>query len=252
MTVQYLERDGKPTLSYVYTPAAQEDANLPAVMFLGGYRSDMEGTKALYLEEQCKACGQAYLRFDYTAHGASDGEFMDCTVSTWLTDAKDMLDSVLKGQKVILAGSSLGGWVSLLLARDCPEQVAGVVGIAAAPDFTRWITERMSDHQREQMEAQGYIAEENDYSTEPYIFTRRLIEDGEVNALLDKPYDVKVPIRLVQGKKDADVPWETAERIRQIAPEGFVEIAYVEEGDHRLSAPDELGIIGAQVKSLTL
>ena len=161
MSVQYLQREGKPDLAYIYTPPASAGATLPLVMFLGGYRSDMQGTKAEYLEQQCKARGQAYVRFDYSGHGQSQGEFDDGTIGSWLGDATDILDHVASGP-VVLVGSSMGGWIALLLAQKRAAMMHALIGIAAAPDFTEDIYCRLNGAQRQELEENGVAYVPND------------------------------------------------------------------------------------------
>lgn len=241
-----LKRENEPDIAYVYTPSSGAGKSLPIVMFCGGFKSDMEGTKALYLEEQCKARGQGYVRFDYRGHGQSDGDFTDGTIGLWKKDAFDVLQTAAEG-KVILVGSSMGGWISLLLVDEHPDRVAGLVGIAAAPDFTKgFYEEEFTEELKAKLAAQGYIELPNDYSDEPYIITKALIDDGNDQLFMERTHKFDVPVRLVQGMKDADVPWQTAHRIKNVI-EGDVEVYLVEEGDHRLSRPEDLELIDAQI-----
>ncbi len=247
MSCQYLEHN-ETALAYHALPAT--GPRQPTVMFLGGYHSDMTGTKALYLEEQCRLRGQGFIRFDYSGHGASGGKFEDGSLSRWKDDARAILDHVVPTGPVILAGSSMGGWIALLLAREHPERIAGVVGIAAAPDFTRQMAAALTQAQKAEMAAQGFIHVPNNYSPEPYLITKSLLDDGEKHCLLDHPFKLPMPVRLVQGMKDEDVPWQTAHRIKNVI-EGDVEVLLRENGDHRLSQPDDLALIGAQVAALS-
>ena len=249
MTVSKLEHNGNQ-LAYVHYPARTE-VDLPAVMFLGGFKSDMEGTKALYLEAQCRNRGQEFVRFDYSGHGQSDGAFVDGTIGSWSSDAKAILDTVVQSESVILVGSSMGGWIALLLALSCTEKLAGVVGIAAAPDFTRDIKSQMGQAEREMVDQIGRLEIPNDYSDEPYIFTRALLEDGEQCSLLDQVFDITLPIILVQGRDDPDVHWSKAEQIVQAFPHAKTEILFIEDGDHRLSREQDLELIGDSVLRLS-
>lgn len=250
MSIDYLQRPHNlPRLAY---RKFDGDADLPTVLFLPGFKSDMEGSKAIYLEEQCKARGQSFIRFDYSGHGVSDGDFAEGTIGSWLDDALAIIDELADGS-VILVGSSMGGWVSLLAAHERPERVAGLIGIAAAPDFTKDMqAARLSDQQMQEIEEQGYTELPNDYSDEPYIITKALIEDGNQRCLLDTEMPLQMPVRLVQGMKDADVEWQKAHRIKNaITDENKdVEVILVEEGDHRLSEPDQLELIDNQVEAI--
>lgn len=247
---EYLERTGQPKLAYNITNGSNPD--LPLVMFMPGYRSDMEGTKAIYLEERCVERGQGFIRFDYSGHGISGGEFEDGTISVWCQDALDVLEAVSEGRKTVFVGSSMGGWISLLMAEKRPDQVAGLVGIAAAPDFTKEMyEERMDDAQRTLLQAQGYIDVPNEYSDVPYRITKALIDDGADNFLLEKGMDFPFSVRLVQGMKDADVEWQHAHRIKNAIRGGDVEVLLVEEGDHRLSRPEDLALIDRCVRAVS-
>lgn len=243
----FLKRKSAPDLAYSHY---QGGDILPCVMFLGGFRSDMQGTKALYLEEQCQARGQSFIRFDYRGHGQSEGTFEEACISDWAQDAMDILNYCMAGP-VILVGSSMGGWISLLLALKRPQSVRSIIGLAAAPDFTSWIEAEMSEDQQNMMKTQGYFELPNAYDDTPYVITRKLIEDGRRNIMLDKELDICVPVRLIQGRKDDDVPWQTAERIKKVLSTPDVKITYLAEADHRLSAPDQLAVIGHVLAELS-
>ncbi|PCJ03285.1 MAG: alpha/beta hydrolase [Alphaproteobacteria bacterium] len=220
-------------------------------MFLGGFKSDMAGTKALYLEEKCSARGQEFVRFDYTGHGVSDGAFVDGTISAWRQDALDILDHVVTGRDVVLVGSSMGGWIALRILLERPDRVKGLVGIAAAPDFTKDVEEQMSAADRQMMADLGRLEIPNDYSDEPYIFTKALLEDGQEQSLLHKTYRISCSLTLIQGKLDADVPWEKACRIKECFQGPNTDIIFIEDGDHRLSRDDDLAVIDRHVMKLS-
>lgn len=248
MSHKTLARDGKPDLAYHFTPGEQG----PAVVFLGGYASDMEGTKATYLEAQCRARGQSYLRLDYSGHGASGGAFKDGTIGSWLADVLDVIDAIIGvDHPVIVVGSSMGGWIALLALLVRSEQVAGVVGIAAAPDFSRDVAAKMTEAQRAMLEEQGYAEQPNDYSDVPYIFTKKLMEDAEECMLLDKQHAISAPVILIQGKQDADVHWEKAEAIKTAFGD-TVEIVYIDDADHRVSRDQDLAIIDKAVQKISV
>lgn len=219
------------------------DTSLPGVVFMGGYRSDMDGTKALFLETECAARGQGFVRFDYGGHGKSGGDFKDGTIGTWKDDALAVIDALTQGPQILI-GSSMGGWIAMLCALERPARVAGIIGLAAAPDFTREVKEKMTDDHRAQMAAKGYFEEPNDYAPEPYIFTRKLLDDGEVRCLLDAPIPLSIPVRLIQGMQDADVEWQKAHRIKNALSGADVAVFLIESGDHRLSRPDDLALLG--------
>lgn len=250
MTHQILRRKGAPDLAYV--AVAARDTDRPAVIFMGGYRSDMNGTKALYLEAQCRARGQGYVRFDYRGHGLSGGDFKDGTIGLWLADARAVVAHAVPAGPVVLVGSSMGGWMALLAGRDMGPRLQGIVGIAAAPDFTRDIYQRLDADMRGELAARGCIAVANDYSDEPYVFTQEFFTDGEAHCLLDRAPEYPCALRLVQGMKDNDVPWQTAFRIKKaVQAQGGVEVVLVAQGDHRLSRPADLALIDRQVRVLS-
>ncbi|MBK9562412.1 MAG: alpha/beta hydrolase [Micavibrio sp.] len=195
--VQKLSRPGQPSLAYVYTESAGEGKKLPLVMFCGGYRSDMNGTKAVYLEEQCRVRGQAFLRFDYSGHGQSEGVFSDGTMGSWLKDALDILNHVCPSGPVLLVGSSMGGWIALLVALNWKGTLAGLVGIAAAPDFTEDVYARLTPAQQRELDETGIIRAANDYSDEPYEFTRTLYDEAKKHLLLDRERRIDCRMTLV-------------------------------------------------------
>lgn len=249
--IQYLKRDGHPTLAYIYSPAGEAGQNLPTVMFCGGFRSDMMGTKATYFELQCRARGQAYLRFDYSGHGDSDGAFQDGTIGSWYQDALAIFDAVVNGP-VIIVGSSMGGWIGLLLSEARAAHVKGFIGIAAAPDFTmRVYAEEFDDEQRKAVEEEGFVEIPNEYSDEPYIFTKALFEDGKKNIVLNKNYTHAYPITLFHGLRDTAVPKETPLAIRDHYQGGSLDIVFIEDGDHSLSREDDLKAIEAEILAMS-
>lgn len=222
----------------------------PGVVFLGGFRSDMTGTKAQHLESWARASGRAFLRFDYSGHGASRGAFVDGAIGDWRDDAVAVIGMLTDGPQV-LVGSSMGGWIALLLARDMPGHVAGLVGIAAAPDFT----ERMWDIEfsladRTRLMEDGVLLRPSDYSDEPYPITRRLIEDGRSNLVLDKPLSVPVPVRLLQGTDDTDVPPAVALGLMEHMVSPDLQVTLVKGADHRFSTPACLDLITASVEDV--
>lgn len=246
--VEILKREHSPDLAYVKIDkdvkidAGVSSQKLPTIMFLGGFRSDMEGTKALFLEKKCKERGAAFIRFDYRGHGRSEGKFEEACISDWAQDAMDILDHCTSGP-VMLIGSSMGGWISLLLALQKSDRVHSIIGLAAAPDFTKIMEQRMSEQQRQALEENGFFDLPNHYDDQPYVITKKLIEDGRKNSLLDKDIAIDKPVRLIQGVQDADVEWQTAGRIQEAITGGDVEVILLEEADHRLSSPDQLAVL---------
>jgi pimeloyl-ACP methyl ester carboxylesterase len=229
-------------IAYVRTPGKE-----PGVVFLGGFRSDMTGSKALHLQAWAEATGRAFLRFDYSGHGASRGAFTDGAISDWREDAAAVIETLTDGPQV-LVGSSMGGWIGLLLARDLPERVAGLVGIAAAPDFTETIWEdEFSLAERSRLLEAGVVLRPSDYSDEPYPITRRLIEDGRANLVLGDPLPLPMPVRLLQGTADTDVPPAVALRLLNHIDSPDLRLTLVRDADHRFSTPACLSLIVAMI-----
>ncbi|QHQ34171.1 alpha/beta fold hydrolase [Algicella marina] len=222
----------------------------PGIVFLGGFRSDMEGTKALHLEAWAKAHGRAFLRLDYSGHGASSGQFEDGAIGDWAEDAAAALGSLTQGPQV-LVGSSMGGWIALLLARAHAERIAGLVGIAAAPDFTEdsmW--SGFSDAQRREMAEAGQVALPSDYDDGPYIITRRLIEEGRNQLVLREPLSLPFPVRLLHGTEDVDVAESVPLRLLAHADAADMRLTLMKGADHRFSSPEALALIEAAVSDV--
>ena len=220
------------------------------VVFLGGLRSDMGGAKALYLDDWAQSQNRAFLRFDYSGHGQSSGRFEDGAIGDWLADAQAALTLTTGPQ--ILVGSSMGGWIALLLARAVPERIAGLVGIAAAPDFTEdgmWAG--FDENQRKQLLDAGQIALKSDYSDDPTIITRRMIEDGRSHLVLRSPLHLSFPTRFLQGTADGDVPPSVALALLDHAQGPDMRLTLVKGADHRFSTPDCLAMIGRAVMEVT-
>ncbi|MEO9572433.1 MAG: alpha/beta hydrolase [Tateyamaria sp.] len=218
----------------------------PTVVFLGGLKSDMEGTKAVHLEAWCAARGQAFLRFDYSGHGESSGAFEDGCIGDWAQDTAAAMDALTNGP-LIVVGSSMGGWQALLFARAHPERVAGLVTIAAAPDFTEdGYAASFTDAQWAAIERDGQLEMPSDYM-EPYIITRRLIEDGRDNLVLRTPLALPFPVRSLQGTDDSAVSTETAIRLLEHADSPDMRLTLVKGADHRFSDGPCLGLIEAAI-----
>lgn len=221
----------------------------PAVVFCGGFKSDMEGTKAVHLENWARAQGRAFLRFDYSGHGQSGGAFEEGCIGDWYEDACAVLGLI--AGKVVLVGSSMGGWISLLVARAMPERIAGLVTIAAAPDFTEnsfWAG--FDDAQKAELETAGKVALPSEYG-EPYIITRRLIEEGRDHLVLRSPLDLPFPVRFLQGTADEDVDKSVALRLLDHATGPDMRLTLVRGADHRFSDPDCLDLIGAALDEVS-
>ncbi len=232
---QILSRADGATIAYHRTVGAS-----PGVVFMTGFKSDMTGGKALALEDFCREHGQAFVRFDYFGHGASSGAFADGTIGRWADDAVSVIDHLTEGPQV-LVGSSMGGWIMLLAALARPERVAGLVGTAAAPDFTEdLILRELSPAQKKDIDGRSYTETHNPYDEAPYPITRALLEDGRKHLLLRAEIPLDCPVRLIHGTGDEDVPWQTSERLALKLRSRDVETLFVKDGDHRLSEPRDL------------
>lgn len=242
--------------TYLTTPQGRHIAYVrthgkePGVVFLGGFRSDMTGSKAMHLQAWAEATGRAFLRFDYSGHGQSRGAFTDGAISDWREDAAAVIETLTEGPQLLI-GSSMGGWIGLLLARDMAERVAGLVGIAAAPDFTQtmWDTE-FSMAERSRLLEEGLVLRPSDYADEPYPITRRLIEDGKTNLVLDGPLHLPMPLRLLQGTADTDVPPSVALRLLDHISSPDLRLTLVRDADHRFSTPACLALIVQTVEEV--
>jgi pimeloyl-ACP methyl ester carboxylesterase len=200
-----LSRSDGAAIAYRKTDGAE-----PGIVFLGGFRSDMTGTKALALEQHCRAKNRAFVRFDYFGHGASSGTFTDGTIGRWAEDATCVLDEITDGPQILI-GSSMGGWIMLLAALARPCRLAGLIGIAAAPDFTEALMwRRYPEAVRETLRRDGVYYQPTPYEEGPYAITMKLIEEGRDHLLLDRAIDIACPVHLIQGMKDDSVPWQHA------------------------------------------
>jgi pimeloyl-ACP methyl ester carboxylesterase len=220
----------------------------PGVFWLGGFKSDMKGTKAVALEEHALSTGRASIRFDYSGHGESSEKFEDGTISDWLEDALAVFKNRAKGPQIVV-GSSMGGWMALLLARALASdpllsqnaKLAGLVLIAPAPDFTEELMwKNFSEEVRSEIETKGHWERPSVYGDDPYPITKKLIEDGRKHLIMGKPIQVKCPVRILQGVLDPDVPWQHAMKLVSCLAQDDVTITLVKDGDHRLSRPEDI------------
>ena len=218
----------------------------PTILFLPGYMSDMEGGKATALDQWAESQGRAILRFDYAGCGASDGAFDDQTLDGWRDDVLAMIDRVAEGP-VVLVGSSMGGWLMLLAALARPERVAGLVGIAAAPDFTSW---GFTGEQKLTILREGRLAEPSPYGEAPYVTTRAFWESGERLCLLHADIAIDCPVRLLHGQADEDVPWRQSLTLMDRLRSADVQTCLVKDGDHRLSRDQDIALLVTTVNGL--
>jgi pimeloyl-ACP methyl ester carboxylesterase len=222
------------------------------VVFLGGFKSDMNGSKATFLQDWAETQGRPFLRFDYSGHGQSSGAFTEGCIGDWAQDAIEIISALTHGPQVIV-GSSMGGWIALLLARAMPSKVCALVGIAAAPDFTEdSIWAGLSELQRATLLRDGQIELPSEYEGSPYIFTRRLIEDGRAQRVLLEPLSLPFPVRLLQGTADASVKLSVPLRIVEHASGEDIRFTLVKGADHSFSTPECLALIAATLEGLPL
>ncbi|MGE4426128.1 MAG: alpha/beta fold hydrolase [Solirubrobacteraceae bacterium] len=239
----------------------------PGVVFLHGYMSTMEGDKAVALEEHCRRQGVAFVRYDQAGHGRSSGSIVDATIGGWTDDAVAVLDALTEGPQ-ILVGSSMGGGVMLPAALARPERVAGLIGVAAAPDVFAERFATLSDEDRRELERDGFLRRPSRYDPAGYVYGRALLEDAARRCLLGRPIAIDVPVRLLHGRRDEDVPWETSRRLAAALTDGRasagggadgdaparnggdVRLEIVEDGDHRLSRPQDLDRLTATLEEL--
>lgn len=225
----------------------------PPVVWLGGFRSDMKATKASALDQWAAEAGRRFVRFDYAAHGESSGTFTDCTISAWLEDAQAVLSAHVD-EPPILVGSSMGGWIACLAARDRAARgvaTAGLVLIAPALDFTEdLIWGRLSEAARAMLVRDGVLRRPSDYAPEPDPITLKLIEDGRRNCMLGEPFDPACPIHILQGMRDTDVPYTHALKILDRLPADGTVMTLIADGDHRLSRPQDIARLVAAVAEM--
>jgi pimeloyl-ACP methyl ester carboxylesterase len=227
----------------------------PGLFWLGGYKSDMKGTKAEALADWAAQAGRACVRFDYSGHGESESAFTDGTIGRWLADSLAVFDACCAGPQILI-GSSMGGWLALLLTRelkrrgqDSAASIAGMVLIAPAVDFTEELMwKRFSPEIKRELEATGVWARPSQYSPEPYLVTRQLIEDGRKHLLLGGLIETGCPVRILQGVEDPDVPWQHAVDLTSRLASDDVVLTLVKDGDHRLSRPEDIERMIAAVK----
>ena len=229
-----LTRDTGASIAY-HTLAGKS----PGIIFMTGFMSDMNGGKALALENLCRDRGHAFLRFDYQGHGDSSGNFADGTIGLWAEDALAAFDALTEGPQVIV-GSSMGGWIMLLTALARPERVAGLLGIAAAPDFTEdLIPQSLTEEHLQTIESSGVVVIPSDYE-DPYTITKALLDDGNRHIVMNNEIALDCPVRLLHGLEDSSVPWQRSLILQERLRSDDVEVTLIKGGDHRLSGDQDL------------
>ncbi|MGI9400449.1 MAG: alpha/beta hydrolase [Rhizobiaceae bacterium] len=229
------------------TVRSRKGAN-PGLVWLGGYRSDMAGTKAQALDEWCARTGHAYCRHDYSGHGESGGEFRNGTISRWLEESLAVFDQFTKGPQ-ILVGSSMGAWIALRMAQELKQRgesdrLHAMLLIAPAPDFTHELMmPQLSNAQFAELEEKGFLEEASEYSDEPNIYTMALFDDGEENRVMTGTIDTGCPVHILQGMQDPDVPWGHALKLTEFLPGENVSMTLVKDADHRFSRDGDIALI---------
>ncbi|MCK1719601.1 alpha/beta hydrolase [Bradyrhizobium sp. 141] len=231
----------------------------PGLLWLGGFKSDMQGSKALALDGWARDHGRAMVRFDYSGHGESGGDFADGTIGRWLQESVAVFERFCAGPQVLI-GSSMGGWMALLLAREIKKRqekqakasLAGLVLIAPAPDFTEELMwKNFSSAVKQEIETKGVWMRPSDYGDgSPYPITRNLIEEGRNHLVLGSAIDLGCPVRILQGAQDPDVPWQHAFALTHRLPADDVVLTMIQDGDHRLSRPQDIARILAAVAEI--
>lgn len=236
---RYLDMPEGKRIAYHMT-----EGTAPGVLFLGGFKSDMTGIKAVTLEEWCRKQGRAFIRFDYSGHGQSSGHFEDGTIGEWLDDTLAVVDRLTKGPQIVV-GSSMGGWLALLATIARPHRVHALITLACATDFTQRLLRPLFDQdQQQRLERDGVVLIPCDYDEgQPYPITRQLLREGERHGLLDRPIPIHCPVRMFHGMRDPDVPWEFSRRTCELLQSTDVTLTLIKQGDHRLSEAADLHLI---------
>jgi hypothetical protein len=222
---------------------SRQHGDAPTFLWLGGFKSEMSGTKASFLADWARANNKAFVRFDYSGHGRSEGRFEDGTIGQWAAETIAVIDACTQGP-LVLVGSSMGAWLALLAARARPDRVAGLLLIAPAADFTeRLMWPEFSDEVKREIETQGAWARPSAYGDEPYVITKRLIEDGRRWQVMDAPISFAGPVRILQGGRDPDVPEAHARALAALIQSPDLRFDLIPDGDHRLSRPQDLELL---------
>lgn len=245
-TTETFENSASQKLAYRLTPGAG-----PCLIWLCGFRSDMGGTKAEYLDTWAQACGQAFLRFDYRGHGQSEGAFATLGIEDWAADVLSMIDHVAPAGPLVLVGSSMGGWLALIAALARPERVKALLLIAPAPDFThRLLLPTLPPEAHRDLAAAGQWERPSAYGDGPYIISQTLIDQGARHLLLGETISFAGPVRILHGQQDPDVPWRLSLELMDALRSADAQVTFVKSGDHRLSAPGDLALLGENAAGL--
>lgn len=243
---KYLLPDG----NYIAYHQTKGKENKPGIVFLGGFMSDMTGTKATALENFCQRQSYSFVRFDYFGHGQSSGTFVEGTIGRWRDNALAVLDHLTTGPQILI-GSSLGGWLMLLVALARPQRIKALLGIASAPDFTEeLIWEKMTQAQQDELLSKGTFLLPSEYNESPYPISRQLIEEARNHLLLQNPIPISCPVRLLHGKQDDDVPFDFSIRLGEQLTTTDMCVNLIPHGDHRMSSDAVLEVIFDTLREL--
>jgi pimeloyl-ACP methyl ester carboxylesterase len=247
--LSYLVHRGE-RIAFHGLPATASSPEVPGIVFCGGFQSDMTGSKAEFLAALARTQGLAYTRFDYSGHGQSSGSVAGGDIERWTEEALAILDQATAGPQ-ILVGSSMGGWIACLVAKARPERVAGLIGIAAAPDYTEdLIWSQLREDQRALLTLRGHIEVPSEYGEQPYLITMAMIEAGRRHFVLRDALDISCPVRLLHGQADRDVPWATSVRLAEVLTGSDVRVTLVKDGQHRFSRESDLAVLKGCVEEL--
>ena len=244
---QFLNTSSGNVIAYHQT---QGKTNKPGIVFLGGFMSDMQGSKACALEAFCQKNNLNFIRFDYVGHGQSSGQFTDGTIGLWKENVLSVLDQLTEGSQIVV-GSSMGGWLMLLAALARPERIVGLLGIASAPDFTETlIWNALDETAKKQLQHGPHYLMKSDHGDNPYPITMDLIEDGRQHLLLHNTIPINVPIHLLHGANDKDVPAEISVTLSQKLTSDDVHLQLVPNADHRMSGKKEIALLCNTLKDM--
>jgi esterase/lipase len=235
-------------ISYLYRSRLKKGPKV-SVIFLPGYRSDMMGTKAIFLDTLSKKIGYEYLRFDYSGHGSSEGKIEKQLLSDWVNESYSLIKKKLN-HPLIIVGSSLGGWIAFILLKKFKKNILGVIGIGAAPDFTNNIIKNLSSIQKKRYMNKGYISIKSDYGEKPYKFTRKFIEDSKKNFVLLKNLEINTKITLLYGLQDSAVQLETQISLLKLLKTKSAKLTILNSSDHRMSSSLELNLLEQTIKNM--
>ncbi|WP_421789307.1 alpha/beta hydrolase [Hyphobacterium sp.] len=247
--IDYLDRPDGEKIAYI---RHEGEPGKACLIWLGGFKSDMDGTKAIALDEWARKSGRGFLRFDYFGHGKSSGDFEDGTIGRWREDALAVIDELTTGPQILI-GSSMGGWISLLCAKERASRLAGLLLIAPAPDFTSELMwPSFPEAIRQQILETGKFEEPSAYDDEVFIITKKLIEDGRNWSVLGGPIGFEGPVRILQGQHDESVPWQHAQKCADVLTSEDIVFTLIKSGDHRLSSETEIARLIATAEALSV